>query len=96
MRQELEIPESSIVLISVGNLSQEKGYADLLSLLGDLSPNGIENHLVLVGEGPLREPLQQQARQLGLADRVHFLGRRSDVPHLLSGSDLFVLPSKTE
>ena len=96
VRQELEIPESSIVLISVGNLSQEKGYADLLSFLGDLSPNGIENHLVLVGEGPLREPLQQQARQLGLADRVHFLGRRSDVPQLLSGSDLFVLPSKTE
>jgi glycosyltransferase involved in cell wall biosynthesis len=51
---------------------------------------------VLVGDGPLRAGLETLANQLGLADRVVFLGDRRDVPALLSTFDISVLPSASE
>jgi len=52
--------------------------------------------LVLVGEGVLREQLEEQARKLGLSGQVHFLGLRTDVPEVLGASDIFVLSSDFE
>jgi glycosyltransferase involved in cell wall biosynthesis len=51
---------------------------------------------VLVGDGPLRPELEQQAKDLGLADRVRFLGDRRDIPSLLCSFDVSVLPSASE
>ena len=51
---------------------------------------------MVVGDGSLRAALEQQARQLGLAERVLFLGRRADVASLLPLLDLFVLCSVSE
>jgi glycosyltransferase involved in cell wall biosynthesis len=96
VRQELGLSQQDTALISVGDLSPEKGYQDLLPLLAELRSGGFENHTLLVGDGPLRQELRQQAEKLNLTGQVHFLGRRSDVPRLLAAADLFVLPSKTE
>ncbi len=52
--------------------------------------------LVLIGDGALRATLEGQAAALGIGDRVHFLGDRSDVRQLLQGFDLFVLSSLSE
>src|SRR5260370_38630398 len=52
--------------------------------------------LVLVGEGVLREQLEEQARKLDLSGQVHFLGLRTDVPEVLGASDIFVLSSDFE
>jgi glycosyltransferase involved in cell wall biosynthesis len=49
-----------------------------------------------VGDGPLRDDLTAQAARLGITERVRFLGVRSDVPELLSGSDIFALTSVSE
>jgi glycosyltransferase involved in cell wall biosynthesis len=51
---------------------------------------------LLAGEGAERPRLEARARSLGVADRVHFLGHRDDVPELLAACDLFVLPSLYE
>jgi len=51
---------------------------------------------VLVGDGPLLPGLQQLAGQLGLSDRVAFLGDRRDIPALLASLDISVLPSASE
>jgi glycosyltransferase involved in cell wall biosynthesis len=51
---------------------------------------------VLVGEGRERPGLEAQARALGVAERVRFLGHRDDVPELLAACDVFVLPSRYE
>ncbi len=51
---------------------------------------------VFIGDGPLRTALQEQAQALGIAQRVHVLGRRDDVPALLSQLDIFVLTSRSE
>jgi glycosyltransferase involved in cell wall biosynthesis len=51
---------------------------------------------VWVGDGPLEGELRPQVRRLRLDTRVHFLGRRADVPGLLAGPDVLVLPSLFE
>ncbi|MEO1576068.1 MAG: TIGR03088 family PEP-CTERM/XrtA system glycosyltransferase, partial [Pseudomonadota bacterium] len=52
--------------------------------------------LCLLGDGSQREHLEREAAQAGCADGVHFLGARDDVPALLPGLDVFVLPSLNE
>src|SRR6185312_12907577 len=52
--------------------------------------------LVLAGDGPLRPDLEDLARQLGVANRVIFLGVRSDVPAVLQALDVFAMTSLSE
>ena len=96
VRQELGIGLEDLVLISVGNLSEEKGHSTLLPLVQDLNNAKLADHLLLLGEGPLRPELESQSRELGISDKVHLLGRRSDVGRMLAAADIFVLPSKSE
>ena len=51
---------------------------------------------MLVGEGRLTKQLQRRAAELGVASRVHFFGKRRDVPQLLKAADLYVQPSRVE
>lgn len=83
-----EIP----VILSVGRLSKEKGHRYLLEAVA-MAPKAL---FVLAGDGPERASLEAQARALGVADRVTFLGHRDDIPDLLASCDLFVLPSLFE
>lgn len=82
-------------VIGVGRLSFEKGFDRLIEAFAK-----IQNHddwiLVLVGDGPVRTQLEQQAVALGITERVVFLGMRKDVDHLLSESKIFVIPSRCE
>ena len=52
--------------------------------------------LLLIGDGPARAGLEQQARDLGIADYVIFAGYRADARELIPVMDLFVLPSRSE
>jgi glycosyltransferase involved in cell wall biosynthesis len=94
-RNALDLPGPGPVVMVVARLSAEKGLADFLraaSLVGTTPrPN-----FVLVGDGPLRPELERQAIDLGLAGRVVFLGYRRDIPALLAGADVIVLPSLHE
>ena len=53
-------------------------------------------HLWLAGDGPLRQELERLAQNLGLLDRVHFLGWRKDRSALLLAADVVVMPSRYE
>lgn len=94
VRAELGAVSDHAVVITVARLFAQKGHAVLLEALALLAARPIT--LWLVGDGELRAPLQAQAAALGIADRVHFLGQRVDVPELLTAADLFVLPSLFE
>lgn len=85
-----------IVLGTVAHLSREKGHGTLLEAARLLAGRGLSFHLVLVGEGRLRETLQTMARQFGLADRVTFTGFRQDSEALMRQFDVFCLPSLSE
>lgn len=91
-RQDLGITPDSQVLLSVGELNANKNHASLVQALADL-PGVV---CLIAGKGPMHAQLQAQAKALGLADRVRFLGYRRDLPALYQASDVFCLPSFRE
>jgi sugar transferase (PEP-CTERM/EpsH1 system associated) len=95
-RAELGLEPGQPVIISVGRLSPEKDYPTLLKAMALIQGQGLCPQLLLVGSGPERTALEEQARSLGLADAARFLGERGDVPRLLAASDLFALSSLSE
>jgi glycosyltransferase involved in cell wall biosynthesis len=84
------------VIGTVGRLEPVKDHATLLQAFRRVREAHPGAALVVAGDGPLREPLEAQARALGLAGSVTFLGRRSDVADWLGGLDVFVLSSVSE
>ena len=96
LRSELGVETDTLLIVSVGSLSLEKGPADLVESVSALRSAGTDAHLVLIGVGPLNGELESIARKGGVAEKVHFLGARDDVPAILRGSDIYVLTSKSE
>ncbi len=96
LRRAWGLQEGAVALINVGSLSPEKGQAELLRLTADLCASGLPIVLLLVGDGSLKQELGSLSCRLGIAERVRFLGLRTDIPKLLGAADLFVLTSKTE
>ena len=94
-RESLSIAQDALVLICVGRLIPLKRVQDAIQALHAIG-GSIPATLVVVGEGPEMPRLQGLAAQLGVADRVRFLGARRDVPALLRVADLFLQCSDTE
>ena len=85
-----------VVLLNVGRLSPEKGQEMLLRALHALTPKWPNVRLKFAGIGPLEAHLKSIAQELGLADRVEFLGFVKDMPKLYAEVDLVVQSSYTE
>lgn len=83
-------------LVFVGSLSARKQPGLLLDALHKLLQRDIECELVMVGDGPLRQALEKQAREMGLTDRVEFCGSVDDPYGLIQSAHLMVLPSRSE
>ena len=85
--------DHSTLLEAMANLARESAAEQTgLRLAG--SPPAVE--LLLVGDGPSEYALRREAYDLGIDDRVRFLGNRGDVPELLAASDIFVLATNWE
>ena len=95
-RGSIGVPEDAVLALYVGRLDPQKGLNDLFRAAGHVARNCPAWHLVLAGDGPLRAELVARSELAGLAGRVHWLGRRDDVPGLLRAADLLVLPSLWE
>jgi glycosyltransferase involved in cell wall biosynthesis len=96
VRRELGIDEGALVVGAIGRLNAQKGHTHLL----DAAPAVVAAHpdvrFLIVGDGDLRQPLEEQARRLGLSGRVEFAGHRTDVPDLLGAIDVLAIPSLYE
>ena len=98
----LDVPRSApdtsgpLRILNVGRLSPEKGQALLLEAVASLSEEFPRLQLCFAGTGPLEALLKRLAADLGIADRVHFLGYVADMPLLYSTVDLVVQSSLTE
>jgi glycosyltransferase involved in cell wall biosynthesis len=90
------LPADRRYLISIGRLDKQKGFDWLLPLLPRIFAEQPGHDLLLVGDGPERKALEQQATELGIAGRVHFLGWQPRVAELLKLADLLLLPSRWE
>jgi glycosyltransferase involved in cell wall biosynthesis len=95
LRKELWEDSEGPVVLFVGRLVKEKGVDRLLRVWASL-PGHERILLLIVGDGPLREDLESQTRNLRLLPSVRFLGHQVEVSRFYSIADLFVLPSKTE
>lgn len=96
LRKTLGFPEASLILGTIGRLGPEKDHRTLLYAIAELYKMNVRPYLVLIGDGPLYEPLVHLSEKLGIASYLRWLGPRSDIPELLAGIDLFVLPSRYE
>ena len=94
MRASLGLSAGARVAGVIARLTEQKGHRFLLQAM--TTPALADLQLVVVGDGDLREALQMDARDLGLASRVRFLGARRDLGDLLAAMDVFVMPSLWE
>ncbi|KYF65791.1 glycosyltransferase family 4 protein [Sorangium cellulosum] len=95
-RARLGVPAAGYHVGCVARLSPEKDHATLLAAFARLREVRTDAHLTLIGDGPVRPALEQQAARLGLAGAVTFTGTRGDVAELLAAFDVFALASLTE
>ena len=92
VRKELGLAESDFVVGTVARLARQKRLDRLIEAVQKLP--GIT--CVIAGDGTQRESLEALARALGVEKRVHFLGHREDVRHVLDALDVFVVASDSE
>ena len=95
VRKDLGI-EGKLVIGNVGRLCYQKNQENLLEVFAKLQSERLESVLLLVGEGEMKEELQQQVEKLGIADKVIFYGVTDKVEQLLWAMDIFVFPSRFE
>ena len=95
-REDYGFSDDLVLLVTVGRLVARKAVDQLISILKDT--DRLDAHLVIIGSGPQEQSLQQKTRQLGLAERVHFMGHitEEDKFRLLQLSDIFVSTSQHE
>ena len=84
------------VLTIVARLVEGKGHEHLPFVVVSLVERYPHLRLLVVGEGPLRQDIEESFRETGVADHVTMLGNRSDIPEILAITDLFILPSRGE
>lgn len=93
LRKELGVSESCPVFLFASMDFEGKGLRTILASLAECEHS--EATLIVLGTGPVKR-FQKLAQQLGISDRVMFLGRRSDIPDFYAMSDLFLLPTEYE
>lgn len=96
IRQLLGLSTNAQVIVMVATFKKQKGHRYLIEAAAPLVSQFPDLHILLIGDGDLKEEIITLANQSDLNGHVHFLGFRSDVPDLLAASDYFVLPSLWE
>ncbi|MUL38999.1 glycosyltransferase family 4 protein [Gloeocapsopsis dulcis] len=94
VRQELGLTPENPLFLSIAEFIPRKRHRDLLQAFALLEHQ--QAHLALAGTGPLQEAMQSLASELGIAERVHFLGLRRDIPVLIRASVATLLVSAQE
>lgn len=95
LRNELNLKDKFVVG-NVGAFLYAKNHKFILKVFYELLKQKPEAVLVLIGTGPMKEDVVNYANEMGIKDNVLFLGRRSDIPALLSAMDFFLFPSLYE
>jgi glycosyltransferase involved in cell wall biosynthesis len=97
VRAELGIPPKAYVVGHVGRFDPQKNHDFFVDIAAAITRRDRDAYFLLVGDGPLRDAVQQKVASLGLADRFVFTGVRSDVATLMMGAmDVFLFPSLYE
>jgi glycosyltransferase EpsF len=96
VQKELNIPEDTKIIGHIGRFSESKNHLFILRILKKLKEHGENFVLILVGDGPLKTLIENEAKAMGIYDFIRFVGVRSDIPRLMKTFDVFILPSLYE
>ncbi len=96
VRLELGLNPQAVVYGVIGRLKPQKDHANFLQAAAVIYRQLPQARFLVIGDGPLREELEAQTRQLGLEEAVIFTGLRSDIPALLAAMDVLVFSSRWE
>ncbi len=99
IRLSLGLSDGDVMLLSVGRLHEAKDYPNLLNAIEFFLKKNtdLKNiHVFVVGDGDLKSELETLIVDKGLSHQIHLLGRRNDIPQLMSAADLFILSSSFE
>lgn len=96
LKSEFGIRDNDFVVGHVGRFVEVKNHIFLISVFEQIHKIQPHSKLLLVGDGELRENIQNLVKEKALGDAVKFLGLRGDIPAVLSTMDAFCLPSFTE
>ncbi|WP_108869272.1 N-acetyl-alpha-D-glucosaminyl L-malate synthase BshA [Aquimarina aquimarini] len=93
-RELMATPEERIVT-HISNFRSVKRISDVVDIFYNIQKK-MPAKLLMVGEGPEREPAEQRCKELGIKDKVIFFGNSNEIDKILCFSDLFLLPSERE
>jgi N-acetyl-alpha-D-glucosaminyl L-malate synthase BshA len=88
-------PNGERVIMHISNFRKVKNLPVLLQVFNEVRRH-VPARLALVGDGPEREATERQAEDMGIADRVDFLGDQESIADILPAADVFLLPSQHE
>lgn len=93
-KREIGVPEDCVLILSIGEMIERKNHEVIVRALAEVQNPNV--YYAICGKGPLREHLEQLANELGVGDRVKFLGFRKDIPELCNTADISAFPSRIE
>jgi glycosyltransferase involved in cell wall biosynthesis len=96
LRAEAGVPETTRVIAFVGYLVPQKRPERALDVLEGVRRAGVDAHLVIAGDGPLRPVLERAIAERDLAASVSLLGHRDDVENVFGGADVAIMTSEVE
>lgn len=93
LRKALKLSEDAILVGHIGRFAHQKNHKGLIDIFASYRLENQNAHLLLVGEGELRDEIEKMVDDHRLRPFVHFLGVRKDIPSLLSSLDVLLFPS---
>ncbi len=87
---------NEIIIGHVGRFSEQKNHKFLVEIFEQILKKKENAHLLLIGEGLLKNEIEQYVNEMNIQNNVHFLGSRSDMPQYFSAMDLLLFPSLYE
>lgn len=93
-KKQIGVPEDCVLLISIGEMIERKNHEVIIRALAKV--NNPRVYYAICGKGPLKDYLQNLAQELGVGERVRFLGFRRDIPELCNVADISAFPSRIE
>ena len=88
--------EDKIVVGHIGRFTAQKNSVHMIEIFGAIANKEPKAVLCLIGDGELKEDMMNKIRELGIENRVNYLGRREDIQQFYNAMDCFILPSLYE
>lgn len=96
LRKDLNITDDEVLVANIAALADHKDYPTFIQTAQILSKQNDKYRFAIIGEGSLREELENMVKEEGFEDKITFTGFRNDIPDIIKDIDVFLFTSKME